>query len=188
MSERECDRAAARIAPPANKRIPPRKRQARKTGRASPSPTKNVHRNTNEMRTSLAGATVLACLVVRNKSIHRTKSNRSICVGDGASTSRKQTHIIARSKSVPIFVGEGLAPPATTAHYCTNGKPENGTSKPVPYKRTPTAKYPPAVILSVLSEMREKNFVNQKTESPRRISRRSMFAQKLGLLVSLRSG
>ena len=98
---------------------------------------------------------------------------------------------IARSKSVPIFVGEGLAPPATTAHYRTNGNraasvgdgastsrkqthttaqtasPKSGTSKPVPYKRTSIATHPSAVILSVLSATAAQNTTGQQAESPR---------------------
>ena len=68
--------------------------------------------------------------------------------GGGRIACPKQMHIIARSKSVPIFVGEGLVPPAnkrppprkrqprnlcrgrrldvpkTNAYHRTNGKPE----------------------------------------------------------------
>ena len=75
--------------------------------------------------------------------------------------------------------------PQQTPTAAQTASPKNGTSKPVPYKRTSTAKHPSAVILSVLSEMREKGFANQKTESPRRISRRSMFAQTRVLLWRL---
>ena len=37
------------------------------------------------------------------------------------------------------LAGNALERSATTAHRRTNSKPENGTSKPVPYKRTPNA-------------------------------------------------
>ena len=83
MSERECDRAAARIAPPANESKSPHKRQT-----------------------------------------------YNLCRG-GACSSRKQTHTTAQTAST-----------------------KNGTSKPVPYKRTSTAKHPPAVILSGANSLR----------------------------------
>ena len=106
MSERECDRAAARIAPPANNRPLPHKRQP-----------------------------------------------RNLCRG------------------------RRLDVPKTNAYHRTNGKPEKRDEQARPLQTNFYRKTSPAVILSVLSEMREKSFANPKTESPRRISRRSMFAQ-----------
>ena len=99
-----------------------------------------------------------------------------IVTGRRGAVPYKQTHTTAQTASPKKRAVEG-ASPYKNATATQTASSKNGTSKPVPYKRTPTAKHPPAVILSVLSEMREKGFANQKTESPRRISRRSMFAQ-----------
>ena len=103
--------------------------------------------------------------------------------------------------------------PKTDAHSRTNGKPEKrdeqfslrlghtrvltshrdvihyarAASLPVPYKRTPTAKHPPAVILSV--GVKRPHEARRATDAKHgRISRRSMFAQTRVLFWRLCTG